>query len=211
MTIRSEPKRARRSPESVRTDAVASARRILVERGPRAVTLKAVADDLGMRHGNITHHFGSAAGLQSAVVMAMGGDVLANITDAVSQLNRHEVSEREIVDMVFDALAGDGTDRLIAWLVATEGRDRFAEMEDAIAAFVDLADPEDDAASPTRSVDRARMVLAVLAPAMGMAMIGRGLGDTLGIESDYVRDLTAAQLRALRIDRSQKRFSQQSP
>jgi AcrR family transcriptional regulator len=56
--------RRRLSPEESRSAAIEAARRLLLERGPQAVTLKAVAAEVGRTHANLLHHFGSASGLQ---------------------------------------------------------------------------------------------------------------------------------------------------
>ena len=60
-------KRERLSPEESRAAALEAARRLLIEKGPQAVTLKAVGAEIGKSHANLLHHFGSAAGLQSAL------------------------------------------------------------------------------------------------------------------------------------------------
>ena len=57
----------RLSPEESRSAALEAARQILVETGPAAVTLKAVAARIDRTHANLLHHFGSAAGLQKAL------------------------------------------------------------------------------------------------------------------------------------------------
>jgi AcrR family transcriptional regulator len=72
-------KRRRRSPEDARREALAAARRILLEKGPDAVTLKAVGAEIGVSHANLIHHFGSAAGLQSALM----GSMVRELTDAL--------------------------------------------------------------------------------------------------------------------------------
>jgi len=56
--------RRRLSPEESRDNALEAARALLLEAGPQAVTLKAVAARIGRTHANLLHHFGSAAGLQ---------------------------------------------------------------------------------------------------------------------------------------------------
>ncbi|MFM8542890.1 MAG: TetR family transcriptional regulator, partial [Chakrabartia sp.] len=55
--------RRRLSPEESRASALEAASAILIEAGPQAVTLKAVAARMGRTHANLLHHFGSAAGL----------------------------------------------------------------------------------------------------------------------------------------------------
>ena len=62
--------RKRLSQEESRTVALEAARALLIELGPQAVTLKAVAARIGRTHANLLHHFGSAAGLQKALAEA---------------------------------------------------------------------------------------------------------------------------------------------
>ncbi len=59
--------RERLSQVESRAAALDAARRLLIAEGPQAVTLKAVAAEMGKTHANLLHHFGSAAGLQSAL------------------------------------------------------------------------------------------------------------------------------------------------
>ena len=47
----------------------------------------AVADDLGMTHGNLIHHFGSADELQSALMVAMVHDLTAAIGTPATNLD----------------------------------------------------------------------------------------------------------------------------
>ncbi|HBV12006.1 MAG TPA: TetR/AcrR family transcriptional regulator [Brevundimonas sp.] len=74
-----KPRRRRRSPEEARREALASARILLLSGGPNAVTLAAVAAEIGVTHANLIHHFGSAAGLQSALM----GSMVADLSDAL--------------------------------------------------------------------------------------------------------------------------------
>ena len=58
---------------------------LLIEHGPQAVTLKAVAAAIGKTHANLLHHFGSAAGLQSALARSISDRVCAGIEEAVKR------------------------------------------------------------------------------------------------------------------------------
>ena len=58
--------RKRLDPEESRFAALEAARGILLDRGPQAVTLKAVAAAMGRTHANLLHHFGSAMDPASA-------------------------------------------------------------------------------------------------------------------------------------------------
>ena len=77
-------------PEESRAAALQAARRLLIEKGPQAVTLKAVASEIGKTHANLLHHFGSAAGLQSALAGLISDRVCAGIAEAVLRARAHE-------------------------------------------------------------------------------------------------------------------------
>ncbi|HAL05969.1 MAG TPA: TetR/AcrR family transcriptional regulator, partial [Brevundimonas sp.] len=57
-SVADKPRRRRRSPEEARREALASARDLLLARGPNAVTLTSVAGEIGVTHANLIHHFG---------------------------------------------------------------------------------------------------------------------------------------------------------
>ena len=65
--------RKRLSPAESRDAALDAARALLVETGPQAVTLKAVSARIGRTHANVLHHFGSAEGLQKALIARIAG------------------------------------------------------------------------------------------------------------------------------------------
>src|SRR5580692_9902823 len=106
--IRQPRRRRRRSATEARGEALVSARKLLLQRGPEGVTLMAVADDLGMTHGNLIHHFGSADELQSALMVAMVRDLTSAIAKAVGRVRSDEASARALVDAVFDAFDQGG-------------------------------------------------------------------------------------------------------
>src|SRR3546814_5338765 len=86
-----KPCRQRLSPEESRARAVEAARALLLEHGPQGVTLKAVAARIGQTHANLLHHFGSAAGLQAAVMEEMGRHLVGKIGDAVLRRRQGEI------------------------------------------------------------------------------------------------------------------------
>src|SRR3546814_3799813 len=96
-----KPRRQRLSPEESRARAVEAARALLLEHGPQGVTLKAVAARIGQTHANLLHHFGSAAGLQAAVMEEMGRHLVGKIGDAVLRRRQGEIGFESLVDTVF--------------------------------------------------------------------------------------------------------------
>ena len=95
--------RKRLNPEESRSVALEAARRILLADGPQAVTLKAVAAEIGRTHANLLHHFGSAAGLQSELARSIAEQVTERIAPVVERARAGETDARDIVDMTFDA------------------------------------------------------------------------------------------------------------
>jgi AcrR family transcriptional regulator len=75
-------RRERLKPEESRAAALEAARRLLIDHGPHAVTLKAVAAEIGKTHANLLHHFGSAAGLQAALAGLISDRVCAGFAEA---------------------------------------------------------------------------------------------------------------------------------
>ena len=51
----------------MRAQALAAARRLIVEGPENVLTMRAVADAAGVTYPNLSHHFGSAAGLHAAI------------------------------------------------------------------------------------------------------------------------------------------------
>ena len=109
--------RERLSPEESRAAALEAARALLIESGPQAVTLKAVGARIGKTHGNLLHHFGSAAGLQGELARLIGERVTAEIARVVERERQGEADPREIVDRTFDAFDREGAGALAAWMI----------------------------------------------------------------------------------------------
>src|SRR3712207_1912549 len=103
--------RKRVSPEESRAAALAAARALLMKDGAAAVTLQAVAKQVGRTHANLLHHFGSAAGLQRALAEDIARTVSASIEGAIEQRRRGEGSEGEVIDAMFDAFRREGAGR----------------------------------------------------------------------------------------------------
>ncbi len=187
-------RKGRRPAEEVRADAVTAARKLLIAEGPQAVTLKAVAKALGMTHGNITHHFGSAGGLHAALIGMMTRELTAIVEHLAAELRDRRATPREIVDTVFDAFGRGGATRLIAW-VELSGKP--ADLAPFHAAVADLVDALTGEVPGRRKIDSARVTLAVMLPALGHALVRDQLDAELGIGDDDVRSLVATTLGAL--------------
>ena len=199
MSIRDEaviaaPKRRRRAPDEARREALVSARQLLIDSGPTAVTLKAVGDEIGVTHANLIHHFGSAAGLQSALMGSMVRDLTDALDAAVTQLRSDAGAPRALVDAVFDAFDKGGAGRLAAW-IALSGD--LQHLEPVRAAVQDLvkAIAEKFAAEGEQTHNRiTSAVLFIALCAFGDAVIGAPLRDMLDRDEDSARKIVARLL-----------------
>ena len=180
--------RVRRTPEQSRTLALASARRLLLSQGPDAITLQGVANDVGMSHTNLIHHFGSVAGLQSELMRQMIGELAITVEAAMTRLRAGEGEIKDFVDVVFDAF-GQGGARLAMWMVLSGESQRL----DAIADAVSDKNPIDDAAASShRQVTQAALLVTLAA--LGDAIVGDRCRQSLGQEPQTIRNLAGSLL-----------------
>ncbi len=129
--------RERLSQQDSRLAAIEAARHLLIEEGPQAVTLKAVAARVGKTHANLLHHFGSAAGLQAELAKSIADRVTGSIGEAVERARAGEADAGAIADMTFDAFGKEGAGALAAWMILTGNKDALNPILGAIRALVD--------------------------------------------------------------------------
>jgi AcrR family transcriptional regulator len=182
--------RRRLSPDESRAAAIAAARELLLEAGPQAVTLKAVADRIGRTHANVLHHFGSAAALQSELAKSISDSVTAGIGEAVVRARHGEADPREIVDKTFDAFGREGAGALAAWLILMGDKQALQPVLDAIHKLVDeLGDGHGD-----RPVHETTLWLVIAA--LGDSLLGTLMADALGLPRDTARKVARHHLIA---------------
>jgi TetR/AcrR family transcriptional regulator, repressor for neighboring sulfatase len=185
-------RRVRRQPDEVRTAALESARKLLLSQGPDAITLKAVAEDLGMTHTNLIHHFGSAEGLQSTLMREMVSNLTNTMEGAVARYRSGAGDVPEFVDIVFDAFDKSGAGRLIAWLMVSGNAKLFAPVGEVVRTFIAHieAGAHVDAAHAADLHRRfTTSMLFMVITAFGDAIIGDEMCRMLGRERDAVRDI----------------------
>jgi TetR/AcrR family transcriptional regulator, repressor for neighboring sulfatase len=188
------PKRRRRGPDEARGEALTVARALLLEAGPDAITLKAVGDRIGVTHANLIHHFGSAAGLQTALMESMVRDLTDALDAAVAHLRSDSGAPRALVDAVFDAFDQGGAGRLAAWIVMSGDMQR---LEPVRAAVEDLVEAIYDKFAAEGEQTRSRITSAVLfiaLTAFGDAVIGGPLRQMLDRDADSTRRMVARLL-----------------
>jgi AcrR family transcriptional regulator len=184
--------RKRLSPTESREAAVEAARALLVESGPSAVTLKAVAAQVGRTHANLLHHFGSAGGLHTALITRMAADIVSTIRAAVLRVRAGDQDPRDVVEMTFDAFGEGGAGALVSWMILSGDTDALAPILTAIHDLVDeLAEGDLPGEKPIQE-----QTLTLVLMALGDALMGAPMARALGLPREKARELALDALLA---------------
>ena len=162
---------------------------LLLDQGPQAVTLKAVAAKVGRTHANLLHHFGSAAGLQAELARSIADRVTGSIAEAVERARVGERDVREVVDGTFDAFDREGAGALAAWMILSGNRDALNPILDSIRGLVAQLAVGHDAHHVAEST------LSLVLNALGDSLLGPPIAEALNLQRDAARDLAAQRLR----------------
>ncbi len=181
----------RLTPEASRLAALEAARELLLEAGPHAVTLKAVAGRIGRTHANLLHHFGSAFGLQRDLAAYMGNSICAKIGEAVMQMRGGVVTPHELADLIFDQFDREGAGALASWMLLSGNEDALNPIVEAIHRLVDQI-AEDGHADTSLHELTLEMVLM----ALGDALLGGPLSTSLGLPRKAAREIAGRKLAA---------------
>ena len=185
-------KRTRLSPDESRLAAMEAARALLIEAGPQAVTLKAVASRIDRTHANLLHHFGSAAGLQKALAGHLAEIITASIGEAVDAARRGEVSPRTIVDMTFDAFDAQGAGALASWMLSSGNEDALDPVVEAIHRLVDKLAASALTPNLAELIRENTLMLVLLA--LGDSQLGGPMAAAIGLPREKARDIATRSL-----------------
>ncbi|WP_157216744.1 TetR family transcriptional regulator [Flavisphingomonas formosensis] len=184
-------KRTRLRAADSRVAALEAAKSLLLDQGPRAVTLKAVAQRVDRTHANLLHHFGSAAGLQKALVGHLTSAIIEAIGAAVEDARRGTISYEQVVDLIFDAFGREGAAALVYALMIEGDSAPIDLIIDSIHGLVSRLN-EGAAGRPLP-----QMAVMLVHAAIGDALIGDKLTERLGLPRDIGRALVLEQLAAM--------------
>ena len=109
--------RRRRTAEESRSLILQVAASRLREQGLDGLNITGVAEDAGISHATLIHHFGSSVGMREALAAKMTLDLVEDLMNAFDD----HIPTTELTRNVFTALAEGGHAKLVAWR-AVEGR-----------------------------------------------------------------------------------------
>jgi TetR/AcrR family transcriptional regulator, repressor for neighboring sulfatase len=188
-------RRIRRAASDMRAQALAAARQLIVQGGDDALTMRAVADAAGVTYPNLSHHFGSAAGLHAAIAEDLVRELLAGLQTVDIEMGNLEQDYRSVVDRVFDLFSQNGLGRVLGWLVRSGETSRLEPVNRMLADFIaSRARPRSK--NDARRISRIALIVAFAAYAE--SSVGPLLGDVLGASASKRRDYFAQALAALR-------------
>lgn len=182
--------RRRLSPEESRDNALEAARTLLIEAGPQAVTLKAVASRIGRTHANVLHHFGSAEGLQRALIAHMADEIVATIEAAIERARSTDHDPHEVVELAFDAFDTGGAGALASWMILSGNHDALAPIMEALHALVDRLSAHSEV--DPHVLREETLVLVLMA--LGDALMGAAVARALQLPAGTARKLAKRQL-----------------
>jgi len=183
--------RSRLSTEEMRQIALEAARTILIDEGPQAVTLMAVAKRINRTHANILHHFGSAGELRRAMAELMVNRITTEIGAVVLQQRQTKGDIREVVDITFDAFEKQGMAALMSWMILSGEHDGLTPILDAVHNLVEELGEYNGA--PLRPITQMLVLTA-----LGEGMIGGPIADALEVPRETTRATLAQQLQGMR-------------
>jgi AcrR family transcriptional regulator len=188
-------RRIRRAASDMRALALTAARRLIVEGSENVLTMRAVADAAGVTYPNLSHHFGSAAGLHAASAEDLVRELLAGLQIVGQEMDSNEHDYRVLVERVFDLFDRNGLGRVLGWLVRSGETSRLRPVGQMLADFIA---GRSRGRSKTEAKRIGRVALIVAFAAYAESSVGALLGDVLGASASLRRRYFADALAALR-------------
>ena len=159
----------------MRAQALAAARRLIVAGPEHDLTMRAVADAAGVTYPNLSHHFGSAAGLHAAIAEDLVRELLAGL--------------QTVPPSLYEAAT------VLGWLVRSGETSRLKPVNKLLTEFIA---GRSRGRSKTEARRIARAALIVSFGAYAESSVGPLLGDVLGASAAARRRYFAEALAALR-------------
>jgi AcrR family transcriptional regulator len=108
------PSRRRRTPAEAREELLSAATALIAERGPDGVGLRLIAEAVGVRHGLVTHYFGTYAQLVREVLRRENERLRDRVRDQISA-DSGVPTAVGMMGVLFETLADERYVRLFAW------------------------------------------------------------------------------------------------
>ncbi len=180
--------RRRRTAEESRANILDVAAKRLHDHGLEGLNITGVAEEAGISHATLIHHFGSSGGMRDALADKMTADL---IQDLMAAFDAH-VPTSQLTRNVFSNLAEGGHAKLVAWRSLESGDEATddsnsqgtRDLSDTQALFQKLLARAQSALEVKDSAEVRKVVFLVAIAAIGYGIAGPVLAQVLGIEED---------------------------
>jgi TetR/AcrR family transcriptional regulator, repressor for neighboring sulfatase len=185
--------RVRRAAPDMRQQALAAARRLIIEGQAESLTMRAVADAAGVTHPNLSHHFGSLAGLHAALAEDLVRELMVSLRALHVDVDSTD-DDAIVVDRVFDMFDKGGLGRVLGWLARAGEAARLQPINELLAEYLgELAKGH----SKAKAKALARDALILSFAAYAESSIGALLGSIYGVSAAQRRKYFVQILEAL--------------
>lgn len=178
--------RRRRTAEESRQLILSTAARRLGEYGLEGLNITGVADDAGLSHATLIHHFGSSEGMRDALTDKMTVEL---IHDMMAALNE-KVPPANLINNLFSALNEGGHAKLLAWR-AVAGKRRATDFTEFGKLFDDLLRTSLASLHTTDEREVKKIIFLVTTAALGYGIVGPILPQLLGMSEADIADFPA--------------------
>ncbi|MBX3273471.1 MAG: TetR/AcrR family transcriptional regulator [Sandaracinaceae bacterium] len=193
------PRRRLKGPEA-RARILEAASQRLAEVGPEGLRLSALAQELGVSHQAILHHFGSREGLVAEVMKRAIDDLHRELAAGLMVLDDPAGGSRELIGRAFDVLVGQGYGKLLAHLALAQPAGDELDRRRPLQMLAQMAHLVRERSTEQRHDprDTAFVLLLLAYVVLGASVFEEGVLRAAGLADDpRVRDEFRAWLAAL--------------
>ncbi len=176
--------RKRRTAEEAKLLILRTAAARLRDQGLDGLTVKGVAEEAGMSHATLIHHFGSSEGMRRELEIHMTATLLEDVMAALQQ----DVPLETLCADLFSTLTNDGHARLMAWMAVDDSVEQGQPSPAIQKLFTDVITTVATHMADKEPATARKVVLLVASSAMGLGISGTVLQDLIGMSEDEVRD-----------------------
>ena len=169
--------RKRRTPEQARGVILDAAEARLKRLGLDGLNVVGVAEDAGLSHASVIHHFGNTAGMRKALEDRMAKALLGDLVTAL----KSDAEPQQIMAGVFHAMADGGHAKLLAWRTLN---DTDPELPDQALQrlFAELIQRTSERFEQKDTANVRNCLLLIASCAIGLGVSGSALPALLGAE-----------------------------
>jgi len=180
--------RIRRTPDQAKSFILETASQRLAKHGIKGLNIKDIADDAGINHATVLHHFGSAERMRYALNKLM----MKRLGSEMSSILNSDHSPEFVFEALFNLMSQSGHIKLLAWRAMEDfGGEGAAEQDkkDHMAEgslFEEITNKVLDQLEHRDPVLARNLIFLAFSSAVGWGLTGSAFRGILGLSSDQI-------------------------